>query len=689
MDIFPKVKTGIVAAVIFLFPFFFLPFTAEIFLTNKLYLLAFASLALLLVSTGEFLVSRQFVWEKKAFDNGVLLFFVTVALSVLISSPNKIQALLNPNFGVVTVFSLSVLYYYISRNARNIKGFNIMDAGLVSSIIAGLLAIVFYFQPFKNITLPVGLQFLKTPGFTTVGDQLTLIIYLGFFVVFSLSQLLKTRQKNAESEASALSANITSLNTLHGMLLLASVVLPLAGLGISVLGLYQQSNHFAGLLLPPYRISWYAAVEILKNPFTAVVGVGVDNFAAIFTQTKDGLYNQSNLWQVQAFAVSRSAILHIMTEAGIFGLIAFGFLFMHLIKRGFETASTHFNIRHLSFSLTSIYLLIALLFFPPALPLLVLFYLTLGEVAAQTPVMSGAERKAVTRVDLTELIPVYLGVPLVAIVFVIILAYLLGRSYVAEYHYKRSLDGLNGKANINSYEELRSAVLTNPFMEKFRVDFSRVNLLLANNIAQKDPKKISDQDRQTIAQAIQSAIAEAKSAVALNPQKSTNWENLATIYRNILTVAQGADVWTISSYQRAIVSDPQNPSYRLNLGGIYYSLANYNEALKMFEQTVALKPDWANAHYNLAWTAYQTKDYQRAAVEMQNVLLLLNPKTDANDIKRAQSELDKFKAMLPKENVSGTPTPTPAAQQLSLPTPASATLEPKIKLPKTASPEAK
>jgi hypothetical protein len=109
----------------------------------------------------------------------------------------------------------------------------------------------------------------------------------------------------------------------------------------------------------------------------------------------------------------------------------------------------------------------------------------------------------------------------------------------------------------------------------------------------------------------------------------------------------------------------------------------------MFEQTVALKPDWANAHYNLAWTAYQTKDYQRAAVEMQNVLLLLNPKTDANDIKRAQSELDKFKAMLPKENVSGTPTPTPAAQQLSLPTPASATLEPKIKLPKTASPEAK
>jgi hypothetical protein len=50
---------------------------------------------------------------------------------------------LNPNFGVVTVFSLSVLYYYISRNARNIKGFNIMDAGLVSSIIAGLLAIVF------------------------------------------------------------------------------------------------------------------------------------------------------------------------------------------------------------------------------------------------------------------------------------------------------------------------------------------------------------------------------------------------------------------------------------------------------------------------------------------------------------------------------------------------------------------
>ena len=93
-------------------------------------------------------------------------------------------------------------------------------------------------------------------------------------------------------------------------------------------------------------------------------------------------------------------------------------------------------------------------------------------------------------------------------------------------------------------------------MEKYHIDFSRLNLLIANNIARKDKDKITEQDRQTIAQAIQAAIAEAKNVVALNPQRSTNWENLALIYRNIINVAQGADQWTIAAYQRAIVTDP-------------------------------------------------------------------------------------------------------------------------------------
>ena len=81
------------------------------------------------------------------------------------------------------------------------------------------------------------------------------------------------------------------------------------------------------------------------------------------------------------------------------------------------------------------------------------------------------------------------------------------------------------------------------------------------------------------------------------------------IYRNIINVASGADGWTVAAYRQAITRDPNNPILRLNLGGIYYSAKNYNEASRSFADAISLKPDWANAYYNLSYALYQDKQY--------------------------------------------------------------------------------
>ncbi len=287
--------------------------------------------------------------------------------------------------------------------------------------------------------------------------------------------------------------------------------------------------------------------------------------------------------------------------------------------------------------------------------------------------------------DLSNLLPIYLGTAIISFAFIAGGGYLLSRSYAAEIYFKKGLDGFAKNDAKQVYDNMRQSIILNPYIEKFRINFSQTNLLLANNIASKKQEEITDQDKQNISQGIQAAIAEGKAATTLNPQKAGNWENLANVYRNILNVAQGADVWTISAYQRAIVSDPQNPIYRLNLGGVYYSLGNYEEAVKLFEQSIGLKPDWPNAHYNLAWALYQRKDYQRAASEMQNVSQLVDPKSE--DAKKVQKDLEEFKKMLPEEEATAAGELKPG--QLSLPTPPSATFSPKIKLPKEASPEAK
>jgi len=74
-----------------------------------------------------------------------------MAISVVFSSPNKIQALLNPSFGLVMIIFLAILYFYLSRNNETMKQWN--NITVFPSLFLSLITIVFYFQPFKNITL--------------------------------------------------------------------------------------------------------------------------------------------------------------------------------------------------------------------------------------------------------------------------------------------------------------------------------------------------------------------------------------------------------------------------------------------------------------------------------------------------------------------------------------------------------
>ena len=668
-------KYLILTALVFFTPFFFLNTTQEYFVTNKFYLLGFGVLLLILISTIQILISKKISWEKHPFDNFVLLFLTAMAISVVLSSPNKIQALLNPSFGLVMMISLAILYFYLSRNNGTMKQWN--NLAIFSSIFLSLITIVFYFQPFKNINLPQNFVFLKNPTFTPVGSQLDLAILLGFFVIIGIVQIIKQgRPQGIAPTKKLMIIDYCSLiiNFLALFLTVYSLVKPNVGF----------INQTPTLILPPFRLSWFAALEILKNPQTALFGIGLGNFSSIFTQVKDFAYNQSSLWQINSFAVSRSAILQIFTETGILGLLAFGLLIFNVfrvipVKTGIQSKISIYLF---------VYLIICLLIFPPSFIVWFLFFVVLGLIN-QTPTDgTGFARKTPT--DLSDLIPIYIGTVVISVGLIAGAGYFLGRSYAAEYYFKKSVDGVTNNSIKQVYDNQRQAIVLNPYIEKFRSNFSQTNLLIANNLAQKDPKKITEEDRQAITQAIQAAISEGKAVVSLNPGKADGWQNLASIYLNVINAAQGADVWTISAYQRAILADPQNPTYRVGLGGVYYSLKEYDDALRFFEQAISLKPDWPNANYNYAWANFQKQNYSQAVNAMQNTLRLLDPKLNKADYEKVQKELEEFKKVLPEEEEKPISESEEKTQSdLSLPTPPTTRISPKLELPKEASPEAK
>ena len=235
--------------------------------------------------------------------------------------------------------------------------------------------------------------------------------------------------------------------------------------------------------------------------------------------------------------------------------------------------------------------------------------------------------------------PYFYSIPLFLTILLLVSSYIIFRAILAEYYFNKSLTSEPVK---DIYEYQRLSIITNPYIEKYRLRFSQTNLLIANSLLDKS-KDPSPQDRQTATKAIQAAIEEAKAGVKLNDQKAANWANLAEIYKHLLNIAENADSWAISSYQRAIVLDPKNAKYHLELGGIYYLLENYDQASRFLQQATALKPDWPNAHYNLAWAYYQKGNYKKAISTMQTVISLLSTQKDSGQLVKARKDLEIFK----------------------------------------------
>ena len=587
------------------------------------------------------------------------------------------QAILSPTLGFGTILFLT-FFYFLSSKTRNEKKDHIYSYLITSSLIVAVVAIVFFFNPFSKIALPASWTFLKSPIFTPVGTPIDLVLFLGFFVTYGFTQIFVKKAGFSR--------------------ILPSVIIALA-LILSVYSLFRPLPRPAQRQatsvqppvsifssLPPYSVSWNASIETLKSfgpskdlgealiniVKTPLFGVGLDNFSSIFTRAKTPAYNTTPLWNVN-YTYSRSFILQLLAETGILGTAAFVLVILAMLRAVTES-------RDIANKMLGYYFIAAFILFPVSVPLLFLFFIFLSQV-------SHAE-ETIRTIDLSDITPAYGGIFIVVLIFVGAISFLSARSYTSEYYFKRSLDGFAKNNAKTVYDNMRLAVVMNPYIERFRISFSQVNLLIANNIAartrpQKEgekPKELTAQERQNITQAIQASIGEAKAAVALNPQRASNWENLAVIYRNIINAVQGANNWTIASYQRAIALDPQNPALRFALGQTYYALNDYENAVRMFELSAGLKPDWPNARYNLAWSNYQKKDYGRATTQMEAAVRILSSNKNSPDLKKAKADLEDFKKKLAES------TPATAPGELALPTPPATKIDPKLQLNKQAEP---
>lgn len=647
---FSKVKTYVLFFYTAFVVLFFLPAVQDIFSTAKWYLTGAVALVLLALSTLEFILTKKVRFQRRDTDGSVFLFILAVSLSVMLVSTNKIEALLIAPFSLLTFVFLSVIYYYLARtNERNNSLFFLLIG--VGVLIAA--ASIFQFIPVFARVLPK--QLAAYTYITPAGRPIETLVYLAFAGVVSLGLLFETKHKNAQLAA-----------------LVASSAVVCIAAGVVAFTLISSR---VNLILAPFSTSWYAVLETMKHPISALFGVGVGNFQSLFLVVKDATYNSSPLWQIATYEQSRSVIFHIASETGLVGVVSFGLLMAVVLKESFNERARLVDKMIAVFFLGSIWIV------PPTFLYFVLFFIWLGFVASRQ------NTKEIT-LDLHEMLPVYVGGVLLMLVSIAVSSFFLFRFYMAEKTYQDALRTTNLK---NAYDLTRTSLGYNPSNERVHSSLAQINMLIANTVAGNNPSKMSESDKQTVSQAIQAAIDESKAVVTLNPNRAANWELLGNVYRSIMGVVQGADAWTISAYQRAVVLDPQNPMYRVTLGGVLYGQKQYEDASRLFETAVSLKPDWANAQYNYAWALEQKGDYQKAAAAMQNCVSLLSPTQNAKDHKKATADLEEFKKKIPADTTESDKTTSKQGsdkETLALPK-ESVSVTPQITLPAGTQPSTK
>lgn len=640
-----KIISGGAMILAFLTPLLFLPFTSDIYEFNKNALLIFGTFLLLALWGLRIALEKKIVFKRTALDLPVLVFAGTFVLSTIFSATNKWETFWTP-LGTGNIISLTILYFIITNNIKK-NSVNLLLKSLVAA--ASLLSLLTIYQFLSAKIMPKATFFLL--GVNPAGASLTaLATFLLITVAICGFQLWPEIKKQ----------KFFSFFTIPGIIILI-------GLGLSAWQIFVVNKP----LIIPQSIAWAIATEAFKNWRLFLIGVGPTSFFDAFSQLRPASYNLTNFWGIR-FTLSSNYYFQLLSTIGIVGLLSFLWVI-------FKTVKSQMKEMNLVLAVPIFLIFFVLLFvFPNFLLLFTLFILLALLFTSEKDSSEYAENSKIA--------------PWILFGFAALIMlgsyYLIGRAYIGEIYFKKSLIAIQKNEGTNAYNLQIKALKFNPVNDVYHLYYSQTNFALAYSLAQKG--NISDQDRQNITDLVQQAIKEAKLAVSLNKNKVVNWENLASIYRQLLNFAQGAEEWTISSLNQAINLDPVNPNLRLTLGGVYYALGNFDEAIRFFQQAIEVKPNFANGYYNLS-AAYREKgDFKKAHEAMQITLNLVNPNSD--DYNKAKGELEdlakKVSAKEATQSAQGQKEEAPQQEPLVEPQPMpSPVITPPIELPVQSAPD--
>lgn len=675
-------SSSVLIGLAFLSPLLFFPFISEMFDQSKWFIGIVVALVFLIGFSVTSLFRRRLEVSRSPLAVGFLIFGIVTAVSIVVSSPNKSAALVGSGMFLI---ALSVLFITGSSLIRSRITTSIIlalgSAGVLISFISALERLGVSLEGLAGLTGTAAGLF---PNGGPLVNTTVLTVIFAVMLTFVLTQ----KSMIMRAVGSAFSAV-----ALLGLVLNLFLILPGK----------PQAPVFLG-----YAESWSVALDVLKNPKTALIGVGPEQYVQAFSMFKPVNINQGAYWFVR-FTGAHNFPLDLIVTHGVLGIGS-----LIVIALGVLNLVRHTRKEELPL-LIGVFVIIAFLLLFPASPVILLLLVTLlialqaaHTATAQTDgtathftlltahSSTNRDEKHVT----TGVIAIICGV---LVVVAIAGLYLNTRHMVARAVYAQGARAVRANEAKEAYDLTRQSILIAPYMEDARRSFALINLTIAQGMTQ--DKELSEEEKKTAIQLVQQAISEGKAAVALNPTDALNWQTLATVYNALIGSSKDAPNWTVAAYAQAVVRSPADPTLRFNLASVFRRAGNLDQAQRFFEQAAQLKPDYANAYFNLADIA-KAQDKKELQLSYLSKTLSLIKTTDENygklkeQVDALTKELgDKAKAIQAEQQANtATPSATPRpgaspapSQKLETVTPATSSGRAQVDLPEdsgVASPSA-
>lgn len=667
---------------VFTAPLIFWNLTTDYFEPPKFLLTLALAAILLILWLGKCIVTGRLIFSRTPLDLPFLLILLVFVISTFFaaSRANAIFGNFPRLYGSLVSFLVITLFYFtlvanlttnlsLERRVAFIK--QIVYVLLFSGVILATFTLASYFG-INLLSLPVSSAF----NFTPTGHSFSTAAILSLLIPFPLLAILQGKTEKVVGQAAfyaylqkaVLTATLTLFvatiiligttatyvaaslafvliffttpanqikRNLPLLIIPVLAVVILAIFSFATIGgtqniLHLQAKNFPRELQLPFPASWKISVSAFRDsPFW---GTGPASYLFDFTFYKPIEINNSQLWNIR-FDQAFNEYLNFLATLGAMGLISLLLLTVVFLSLAFKALaqkqSTALAVSAMVFFILLVLHSATFVLWVTGVVLLALFTTASRATAEEVHLgvtTHGKDRQLLLRFDTLPAV-----ILLITLVVGGAIAYFTGKFVLADFHHRQALNAVAAGNPVNAYKELMAAESLNPYIDLYRTDLAQTDFALANAIAvTKGPTEASpagsltDQDKQNIQIFLSQSINAGRVATVLSPTNPLNWEILGSIYRQISGVAQNALAFSLDSYGRAIQRDPFNPQLRITVGGIYYSAKNYDMAIRFFSDAVNLKPDFANAYYNLSLALKEKGDIKSAQAMAEKTISLVD-----------------------------------------------------------------